>query len=119
MSQELSKYVDVDGALTRLRGNKKLYAKMLNMFLNVNEFTEFEEAIAKEDLNRAADLAHSIKGMTGNLSLTTLFEQSEKLMHQLRQGELNQELIALYRETYTLTRGFVEEVKTQMENEAG
>ena len=115
MSQEYMKYINVDEALVRMRGNKKLYVKMLDLFLSVNEFTQFEEAIKQGDLNKAADVAHAIKGMTGNLSLTALFEQSEILMRQLRQGELDQNLIADYRDSYTITLGFVEKVKNELE----
>ena len=115
MNQDQIKYINVNEALSRMRGNKKLYVKMLDLFLGVNEFAQFEEAIGKGDLNRAAEVAHTIKGMTGNLSMTALFEQSEKLMNQLRQSELDEELLADYRESYKITLGFVENVKGELE----
>ena len=114
MSQDIKKYVDVDGALARMRGNKKLYVKMLGMFLAGKEFENFEAAIAENDLGKAGDLAHTIKGVTGNLSLTALFEQSAALMQQLREGTFDQALVDAYRETYALTRGFVTQTIEQL-----
>ncbi len=107
MSQENNNLIDVDGGLARTRGNKKLYVRMLGMFLSGQEFDHFEAAITEGDLGKAGDAAHTLKGVTGNLSLTALYEQSAALMQKLRQDELDEALIAAYHDTYALTRAAV------------
>ena len=66
----VNEYIDTAEGLARIRGNEKIYARMLGLFQQSEEFGKFEEAIASGDMNAAADVAHAIKGMTGNLSLS-------------------------------------------------
>lgn len=118
MSEErnyMQEYVDVDSALARIRGNKKLYIKMLGLFLKSDEFDKFETFISSNDLIKAAESAHTIKGMTGNLSLNKLFIISEELVVQLRQGSPDEETLASYRDIVDLTITYVKEVISQME----
>ena len=85
--QEQKKYVDIDAALARVRGNKKLFGKMLGLFLNNDELSKLEKALEEKNYEAAGSAAHGIKGMTGNLALTALFEKSAVLMDQMRNGE--------------------------------
>ncbi|MDR1932645.1 MAG: Hpt domain-containing protein [Spirochaetales bacterium] len=101
------KYIDAEIGLGRVRGNAVIYKKMLGMFLNSKEFDTFEEALAANDYSKAADVAHAIKGLTGNLALTPLFEESTKLMNQLRDGKYDEETLASYRSALTETRSEV------------
>lgn len=110
-------YVDLDGALTRVRGNKKLYRRMLGLFTQSTEFAALEESLSQGDLTKAGEYAHSIKGMTGNLTLTKVFETSTQLMNELRAGELNDETLAAYRDALTKTRQYVDEVIAEMDAE--
>lgn len=117
MSRDMKQYIDVDDALIRMFGNKKLYAKTLNMFLAGKEFENLEAAIAENNLGKAGELIHTLKGVAGNLSLTALFDQSAQLMQKLRQGEFDLAMIETYRETYRLTCGFTREVIEQLSAE--
>jgi HPt (histidine-containing phosphotransfer) domain-containing protein len=117
MSQDIKQYIDVDDALLRMLGNKKLYVKTLNMFLAGKEFENWEAAIAENNLGKAGELVHTLKGVAGNLSLTALFDQSAQLMQKLRQGELDAAMIETYRETYRLTRDFTREAIKQLSAE--
>jgi HPt (histidine-containing phosphotransfer) domain-containing protein len=104
------KYIDMETGLGRVRGNAAIYKKMLGMFLNSKEFGAFEEALTANDYSKAADVAHAIKGLTGNLALTPLFEESTKLMNQLREGKYDEATLQNYRTALTETRGEVEKV---------
>jgi HPt (histidine-containing phosphotransfer) domain-containing protein len=102
------KYVDMEAGLARVRGNMVIFKKMLGMFLQSKEFAAFEESLEKKDYPKAAEVAHAIKGLTGNLALTSLFEESTKLMNQLREGTYDEETIRSYRSALTETRTHVE-----------
>ena len=104
------KYVDMETGLGRVRGNAAIFKKMLVMFLTSKEFTAFEEALAANDYPKAADVAHAIKGLTGNLALTPLFEESTKLMNQLRGGPCDEATLQNYRAILTETRAEVEKI---------
>jgi HPt (histidine-containing phosphotransfer) domain-containing protein len=106
------KYIDMETGLGRVRGNSVIYKKMLGMFLNSKEFEALEEALTAKDCQKAADVAHAIKGLTGNLSLTLLFEESTKLMNQLRAGSYEEATLLNYRGILARTR---EEVKKVVE----
>ncbi|MDR1178959.1 MAG: Hpt domain-containing protein [Spirochaetales bacterium] len=106
------KYIDLKTGLGRVRGNAVIYKKMLGMFLDSKEFAAFDEALAAGDYQKAADVAHAIKGLTGNLALTPLFEESTSLMNQLRGGAYEEATLQNYRTILTETR---DEVKKLIE----
>jgi HPt (histidine-containing phosphotransfer) domain-containing protein len=83
------------------------------------EFAALEEALAASDYGKAADVAHGIKGMTGNLSLTRLFQTSARMMDTLRQGQLDEGALAAYRDAYEKTKGYTEEVVRELDGEIG
>jgi hypothetical protein len=58
-------------------------------------------------------VAHAIKGLTGNLALTPLFEESTSLMNQLREGAYEEATLQNYRTILTETR---DEVKKLIES---
>ena len=108
-------YVDMDGALQRMRGNKKLYARMLELFLQGTEVQAFEEHYAAGDMEAAGRDVHAIKGVTGNLSLTPLFDASVELLGLLRAGETpSPEKAAEFRVIYDATRNETEAVIAQL-----
>lgn len=109
-----SKYIDLADGLTRLRGNKKLYARMLGMFEAGPEFQQLEDALAAGDNAAAGDAAHAIKGISGNLSLPALFALSTDLMNQLRQGDADPQTLADYRQALAATLEQVEAVKQEL-----
>lgn len=100
-------YMNTTEALDRLRGNEMLFKRLLEIFLKSPEFDQFEEVLASGDIPKAADAAHGIKGMTGNLSLTELFETSTKLMNELRAGVVDEGSLAAYRDALVKTRDAV------------
>lgn len=79
---------DVDEGLDRVVGDQDLYSMMLGMFQGTVE----ENAISLDDFD-AGDLeeltkkVHSLKGITGNLALTPLFEGYTRVLGQLRAGQ--------------------------------
>ena len=110
-------YINVTEGLARVRDNKKLYRRMLGMFLENGEFAAMEESLMQKDYAKAADAAHAIKGMTGNLSLTELFSISTRMMEELRQGVASEESYAAFKSAYGQTRIYAEEIMQELGDE--
>ena len=68
-------YFDEADALSRTANNKKLLFKLINIFINSDDFTALKKAVDDNDFNAAAIYTHNIKGVAGNLSLTVLYEK--------------------------------------------
>lgn len=118
MREELKQYVDMESALNRVRGNKVLYRRMLDMLLAATEFQTLEDNLAANDYVKAAETAHTIKGMTGNLSLPAIFESSTALMQQLRQGPPEEALLATYRDAKEKTIAAIHELIAELDPNA-
>ena len=77
---------NTDEGLQRCMNNEMLYLKLVDRFLSQNTFPDLVEAIKKGDLEGAFHVAHSLKGVLGNLSLTPLydviFNMTEFLRHR-------------------------------------
>lgn len=110
-------YINVKEALARVRDNKKLFRRMLGLFMESGEFAALEDSLMQKDYNKAADAAHAIKGITGNLALTELFKISARMMEELRQGIASDESQADFRAAYSQTRLYVEEVMQELDSE--
>lgn len=108
MGNEINQYIDVDSGLARVRGNKKLFCRMLDLFLEGKEFENLEDSLSSQDLEEIEKYAHAIKGISGNLSLIPLFEISSKLMSEARSGSLSRQTVESYREILKCTRACVE-----------
>ena len=86
--------VDVEATIARFGGNEALLMRFLTGFSNDKTMQSLRDAVAAGDLEAMKVAAHSLKGLTGNLGLTPLFNASSELMNALRQGETNTD--ALY-----------------------
>ena len=108
------KYVDLDTGLARVRGNRAIYKKMLELFIKSGEFAAFEEAVGQQNWVRGAEVAHAIKGMTGNLSLDAVFQYSTSLMEQMRHGAPDAATLESYRSALEATKAEVERLLPQL-----
>ncbi|MCL2742061.1 MAG: ATP-binding protein [Oscillospiraceae bacterium] len=79
-------YIDVEGALSRLKNNRKLYNTLLKSFLANNVYEDLKAAIAAEDMEKAIHASHTLKGVAANLSLNLVFETSASIESQLKSG---------------------------------
>ena len=65
-------YIDSESALSRIGGNVALYKKLLKHYLNDSHIDALCAAIENGDAAETARLAHTIKGVSANLSLSKL-----------------------------------------------
>ena len=75
---------NTEEGLQRCMNNEALYLKLINMFFDKNSFNELKEALSQDDLDKAFQASHALKGVLGNLSLTPLFNIIFELTELLR-----------------------------------
>ena len=80
--------VNVDEGLDRVMGDNSLYEMMLGMFVDAVGTTPISpEEFSGSDLDELIRKVHTLKGTTGNLSLTPLFDAYMKTLELLRGGK--------------------------------
>jgi len=79
-------YIDFADGVKRVVNNTKLYVKLLTKFRNENKLDDLEAAIASGNMENARNAAHTLKGVSANLSLTELYKQSLALETQIKGG---------------------------------
>ena len=75
---------NVDEGFQRCVNNEQLYLTLVNRFLNQNTFPDLKAAVLDHDLEKAFHIAHSLKGVIGNLSLSPLYDVIYQLTELLR-----------------------------------
>lgn len=86
--EELKKNgADLETGLSRCLGKEDLYLKLVKMGLGDAKFEELGDALSANDLQKAFELCHALKGVIGNLALTPLFEALSSLTEKLRNKE--------------------------------
>ena len=81
--------IDLNSALRRLGGNEDLLIKLLQTFLRThkNTGTDIKEALKSNDYKKAQRLAHTIKGVAGNLAAEKLSETAGRLEELINRGK--------------------------------
>lgn len=79
--------VDVDNTMNRFMNNMALYKKFLHKFPNDNNIEILKEQIESKTYDAAASTAHTLKGVTGNLGLTPMYDRFSKMVEDLRGNE--------------------------------
>ncbi len=78
---------DIETGLSRCLGKEDLYLKLVNMGLSDAKFEELGSVLASNDLQKAFELCHALKGVIGNLAITPLYEALSALTEKLRNKE--------------------------------
>ncbi|MBF0510157.1 MAG: response regulator [Deltaproteobacteria bacterium] len=80
--------IDVAAGLKRVGGNKKLYRSILLKFYNEypDSSARIKAAFDAGDRELAQRLAHTVKGVAGNIGAEVLFQAGEELEAAIRQG---------------------------------
>ena len=84
--------VDVTGALYRLNNNAKLYLQLLEKFILNQSGTAaaIESALVSGDRSLAERLAHTTKGVAGNIGANRVQEVAEELTDSIRHNALTE-----------------------------
>ena len=79
--------VDIEGGLKRLRGNEKLYTRLMGSFLKTIDANTVSPDFDAADCTEVIEKVHTIKGTAGNLSITPLYEAYTEILGLLRSGK--------------------------------
>ena len=84
MNIDSGEYIDIDAALSRIGGNMGLYKKLLGRFIEGEHFEKLYNALQIGDTEEAARQAHSLKGVSANLSLVKVQSSALDLEQKLK-----------------------------------
>ena len=90
--------IDIYSALERFLYNKEMYIKFIKEFTADASFDKLEENLNHKKWEQAFEFAHTLKGITGNLGMTILFEDFSKMCAYYRKQEYT-EMQRIYIET--------------------
>ena len=89
--EKLERYgVDLEGALTRVLGDRELYLECIQDFLQENSYNHLKECMKEGDYEGAIAPAHALKGVTANLGIVPLNEKVVMVLETLRGGKREQ-----------------------------
>lgn len=82
------KIVDMDEVLERVDGDRELFFELIDIFEEdyQEKMKEVDECIKKENFDRIKEIAHSLKGSSGNISAKKIYF-SFKELEQLAAGK--------------------------------
>ena len=68
--------IDMDSVLERIGGDESFFLELLDIYIEdfLEKYALLEQAIAEGDITNIKEIGHSLKGASGNLSLTGLHE---------------------------------------------
>ena len=82
---ELRAYgAEVDTGLARCMNMEAFYLNLVGQIFDEDRYDELENAIVSKDFMHAFEIAHGLKGIYANLSLTPLLEPISEMVELLR-----------------------------------
>ena len=78
---------NVDEGLSRCMNNEALFLKLVAIIPGEPNFNKLKESLEAGNLDAAFESAHALKGVTGNLSLTPLYDPLVEITELLRARE--------------------------------
>ncbi len=82
--------IDVEGGLSRVGGNKSLFEKLITKFKDagIKHYTDIQAEVDKGDWETATRVAHTLKGVAGNLGITGVFETAKAVEAECKEESL-------------------------------
>ena len=82
--------IDIESALKRLQGNRRLLKKLLGDFIqkHSDDARKIRAALDTNHIEEAQHISHTLKGSAGNISATDLYHAATKLANALRDENL-------------------------------
>jgi PAS domain S-box-containing protein len=99
--------IDYEKALARVGGKQETYVRLTRMFIRNQEGIAelIAEALSAGDVEKARELAHSLKGVSGNLGATALFRAAMDLELSIRKNRSD-----AWNEKISITRKCLDDV---------
>jgi len=103
-------YIDVEEAVHRIGGNMDLYKRLLGRFVDGNHFYALVGALDGGDKEEAAHLAHTLKGVSANLSLIKVTSLTVALEQCIKEDADHSGRLAELRDAYDVTLEIIAEL---------
>jgi len=102
---------DTNTALERFLGKEDLYIKFVRKFLDDKSFEQLSEAVSKNDSEYALKSVHTLKGVSGNLGFSALYDVASDMVTKFRAGQNNEAMaeFASLENIYTEIYGIIEQ----------
>ncbi|OUS31043.1 hypothetical protein A9Q98_03550 [Thalassotalea sp. 42_200_T64] len=86
-----TEHINIGEGLARTMDDKKLYLRLLAKFSEgqLNFYQSFKEALNSNDNELSTRLAHSLKGLAGNIGANDLYEAAQRLETQAQNQHVN------------------------------
>lgn len=97
---------DTEGVLDRFMDDEELYATCLEEFVETTDLASLRNYLDEKDYTNAFEVAHALKGVSGNLGLTPLFKVACVLVEALR-GKSYDNLEEQYKDVYDKMQEFL------------
>ncbi|MBQ9210342.1 MAG: Hpt domain-containing protein [Clostridia bacterium] len=75
---------NVEEGLHRCMNMEAFYLKLFDSLKGDTRVDDLQAALAEKNLDKAFEIAHALKGIYGNLSLTPLYEPVQEITELLR-----------------------------------
>lgn len=79
--------INHDETLRRFSGHEGIFLKFLKKFPDEPTFAELKTAAGENDFAKIETAAHTLKGIAGNLGITSVFDASSELVNAVRAKE--------------------------------
>lgn len=76
--------IDYADGVRRCGDNPELYARLLGLFLADDNFVAAQKSMAEKNYDELFQRTHEIKGMSGNMSITDVYQASSNVVALLR-----------------------------------
>ncbi len=88
LSQELKNLgVDTDAGVARMAGNTALYERLLGSLKDLIKKSAEQMDFDSKDYDNMIEAAHSVKGASGNLAVTPIYEAYTEIVDLLRRQQ--------------------------------
>ena len=98
-----TEYINVEDSLRRIGGNADLYKRLLGRFVAANNMESLEKALQSGNMEDSAHLAHTLKGVSANLSLSGIRAVSIDLEQAIKDGLDYSEHFVRLKQVYNAT----------------
>lgn len=107
--------LDTDTAINRFMGNENMYEKFLVKFINDKNFDAISSAMDNQDWDSMFAALHTLKGVSGNLEMTHLFQACSDAVCYFRNNDNKnlQEVQALYGHIQTAYNQVIDVIKKE------
>lgn len=81
--------IDYRGGVDRFGGNAAMFEKFIFRYLNDEHYGLLKQAVEAGDAEEGFRVAHTLKGVVGNLSFSSYFAALEPVTESLRSGDMD------------------------------